>query len=71
MGLENNIIKSRAAGTTPPAIQLLRRPRRELVRSLRNPTSGSLTASQIRDSPKSNPITAGDISSVSVENFSK
>ena len=48
-----------------------RRPRRVRVRSESVPTSGSLTASQIRPARKIAPTVAGAISSTSVANFNR
>lgn len=47
-----------------------RRPAFRVVLSLKYPASGSVTASQILERPKRKPITAGEISRTSVENFS-
>ena len=46
-----------------------RRPQRVLVLSDKYPTSGSEIASQKREIPKIAPMTAGAMSSTSVENF--
>ena len=48
------------SGSADPSSQLFRRPRRTVVRSLRFPTRGSLTASHTRATRKIVPTTAVD-----------
>ena len=56
-------------GSTAPISQLLRRPKRDSVRSLRVPMNGSASAFQTFEATKIQPIAIGEMSSVSVANF--
>src|SRR5262245_59881886 len=68
-GGENNMMNVAHVGTTLASIQTRRLPSGCFVRSLKYPTIGSATASHTREMLKMIPITAGAISSTSVENF--
>ena len=60
-----------ARGRAEPSNQGRRRPSRVLVRSDSQPAAGSVTASQTRATSNSEPMTAGPIRRMSVENFRK